>query len=81
MDALKYLFVGLEGHHNLVPFMWLFAILAVAAIVLLLPAGKLRSIRVDCGSTYWLTPFFAAGALSSGLGPVRFAPEPAVLPL
>ena len=36
MDALKYLFVGLEGHHNLVPFMWLFTILAVAGAGLLL---------------------------------------------
>ncbi len=36
MDALKYLFVGLEGHHNLVPFMWLFTILAIAGAGLLL---------------------------------------------
>ena len=32
---LKYLFVGLKGHHRLVPFMWLFVILAIAALVLL----------------------------------------------
>ena len=36
MHSLKYLFVGLEGHRNLVPFMWLFTILAVAAVALLL---------------------------------------------
>lgn len=35
-EALKYLFVGLHGHHTLAPFMWLFTILAVAAVVLLL---------------------------------------------
>jgi len=35
MNPLKYMFVGLEGHRQLVPFMWLFAILAVAALVLL----------------------------------------------
>jgi len=34
-EPLKYLFVGLEGHHRLVPFMWLFVILAIAALVLL----------------------------------------------
>ena len=34
-ESLKYLFVGLEGHRRLVPFMWLFVILAVAALVLL----------------------------------------------
>ena len=36
MNALKYLFVGLEGHHKLVPLSWLFAILAVVGVVLLL---------------------------------------------
>ncbi len=36
MHALQYLFVGLHGHGKLVPFMWAFAILAVAAVALLL---------------------------------------------
>ncbi len=36
METLKYLFVGLDGKHALVPFMWLFVILAVAGVVLLL---------------------------------------------
>ena len=35
MDALKYLFWGLEGKHALVPFMWLFVILAIAGVALL----------------------------------------------
>ncbi len=36
MESLKYLFVGLDGKHALVPFMWLFVILAVAGVALLL---------------------------------------------
>lgn len=36
METLKYLFVGVDGKHALVPFMWLFAILAVAGVALLL---------------------------------------------
>ena len=36
MHALVYLFAGLDGRHALVPFMWLFAILAVIAVFLLL---------------------------------------------
>jgi Ni/Fe-hydrogenase subunit HybB-like protein len=34
--TLKYLFVGLDGKHALVPFMWMFVILAVAGVALLL---------------------------------------------
>lgn len=36
METIKYLFVGIDGNHALVPFMWLFAILAVAGVVLLM---------------------------------------------
>jgi len=36
MAAIKYLFVGLEGHAKLVPFMWLFAVLSVFALVILI---------------------------------------------
>lgn len=36
MHSLMYLFVGLEGHGKLVPFMWIFIILAVLALILLL---------------------------------------------
>jgi Ni/Fe-hydrogenase subunit HybB-like protein len=35
-ETLKYLFVGLDGKHALVPFMWMFVILAVAGVALLL---------------------------------------------
>lgn len=36
MYSLKYLFIGLDGHNNLAPFMWIFALLAVVALVLLI---------------------------------------------
>jgi molybdopterin-containing oxidoreductase family membrane subunit len=36
LHSLQYLFFGLEGHRKLVPFMWLFSILAVVALVLLI---------------------------------------------
>ncbi|MDR3557079.1 MAG: polysulfide reductase NrfD [Syntrophobacteraceae bacterium] len=36
MTALKYLFVGVDGKHALVPFMWMFVILAIAGVALLL---------------------------------------------
>ncbi|MCL5406821.1 MAG: polysulfide reductase NrfD [Deltaproteobacteria bacterium] len=36
METFKYLFVGVDGKHALVPFMWLFVILAVAGVALLL---------------------------------------------
>ncbi|MFZ2447625.1 MAG: NrfD/PsrC family molybdoenzyme membrane anchor subunit [Syntrophobacteraceae bacterium] len=35
MDPLKYMFVGLEGHRRLVPFTWLFVLLAISSLVLL----------------------------------------------
>lgn len=37
MHAFQYLFVGLEGHSKLVPLMWTSAILAVVALVMLIP--------------------------------------------
>lgn len=39
MHAFQYLFVGLEGHNKLVPLMWTSAILAVVALVMLIPPG------------------------------------------
>jgi Ni/Fe-hydrogenase subunit HybB-like protein len=38
MDHFKYLFVGLQGHGSLVPFMWTSMILMVLAIILLVPS-------------------------------------------
>src|SRR4030065_2902302 len=37
MHAFQYLFVGLEGHSKLVPLMWTSAILAVVALIMLIP--------------------------------------------
>jgi molybdopterin-containing oxidoreductase family membrane subunit len=36
MDSLQYMFVGLDGHARLAPWMWLSSVLAVASLVLLL---------------------------------------------
>ncbi len=43
-EPFKYLYMGLEGNHNLVPWMWLSALLAVAALVLLLTPAWRRSL-------------------------------------
>jgi Ni/Fe-hydrogenase subunit HybB-like protein len=74
-DALVYLFTGLEGHHNLVPFMWLFAILALTSVVLLLNPKtrndeKLLKIAAAC--------VFFSMWLEKGLGLIvaGFIPNP-----
>lgn len=43
MDPLKYLFFGLEGHAKLVPFMWVFVVLATVGIFLLLVPALRRN--------------------------------------
>ncbi|GLI32873.1 sulfate reduction electron transfer complex DsrMKJOP subunit DsrP [Desulforhabdus amnigena] len=73
--SLEYLFVGLEGHKNLVPFMWMFVILAIVAIVLLLnPKTRTneKTLRIACISV------FASMWLEKGLGLVvaGFIPNP-----
>jgi len=75
MHALQYLFVGLEGHRNLVPFMWLFAILAIVALVLLInPSTRKndRTLKIACAAV-----FFSMW-LEKGLGLVvaGFIPNP-----
>lgn len=73
--ALEYLFVGLHGHGKLVPFMWTFAILAVAAVALLL-YPKTREddklLQIACGCV------FVSMWLEKGLGLVvaGFIPNP-----
>lgn len=65
MHALQYLFVGLEGHGKLVPFMWLFAILAIVAVVLLInPKTRTseKTLKIACGAV------FASMWLEKGLG-------------
>jgi len=45
-SSLLYLFVGLDGHGNLMPFMWTAAILALVGIVLLLIPKLRRNLKV-----------------------------------
>ena len=65
MAALKYLFVGLEGHNNLVPFMWTAAVLAFLGIILLLIPKMRRNETVLTGA---LVSVFVAAWLDKGLG-------------
>ena len=65
MDSLKYLFVGLEGHGKLMPFMWLFVVLALVAVVLLVnPKTRKneKTLKIACGAV------FASMWLEKGLG-------------
>ncbi|MCL4516547.1 MAG: polysulfide reductase NrfD [Firmicutes bacterium] len=60
MQSLEYLFAGLDGHRNLVPFMWISAVLAVTALVLLInPATREneRTLQIACAAVFislWL---------------------------
>ncbi len=74
-EALLYLFLGLEGHGRLVPFMWLFLILAVVALILLINPNtrkKEKTLKIAC-----LATFFSMW-LEKGLGLViaGFIPNP-----
>ncbi len=75
MDALKYLFVGLEGHAKLVPFMWTFVILAVVALVLLINP---RTRKADSTLKIACVAVFVSMWLEKGLGLVvaGFIPNP-----
>ena len=56
MHGLEYLFVGLHGHGKLIPFMWLFAVLAIIAVVLLInPATrkKEKTLLIACVATFF----------------------------
>jgi len=73
--ALEYLFVGLEGHGKLVPFMWAFVILAVAGLVLLInPKTRKddKTLKIACICV------FTSMWLEKGLGLVvaGFIPNP-----
>ncbi|CFX71003.1 NrfD family [Syntrophomonas zehnderi OL-4] len=65
MAALQYLFVGLNGHNNLVPFMWTAAILAFLGIGLLLVPSMRRNEKV---LTIALAAVFIAAWLDKGIG-------------
>ncbi|MBZ4686889.1 MAG: polysulfide reductase, NrfD [Clostridiales bacterium] len=65
MHSLEYLFAGLEGHSNMVPFMWMFAVLAVIAMVLLINPGtrnKENTLLIACIAV------FVSMMLEKGLG-------------
>jgi molybdopterin-containing oxidoreductase family membrane subunit len=65
MHSLIYLFLGLEGHGKLVPFMWMFAVLCIVAVVLLLNPNTRKNekmLKLACGSV------FAAMWLEKGVG-------------
>lgn len=73
--ALEYLFVGLEGHGRLVPFMWAFVILAIAGLALLInPKTRKddKTLKIACVCV------FVSMWLEKGLGLVvaGFIPNP-----
>jgi len=75
MHSLQYLFFGLHGHGNLVPFMWTFLILAVVALVLLInpnTRNNEQTLTIACIAT------FVSLWLEKGLGLVvaGFVPNP-----
>ncbi len=56
MHGLEYLFVGLEGHGKLVPFMWLFVVLCIVAIALLInpkTRKKEKTLIIACVTTFF----------------------------
>ena len=74
-EHFRYLFAGLEGHANLVPWMWTSALLAFAALVLLIfPKTRRResSLALACGAV------FVSLWIEKGLGLVvtGFIPSP-----
>lgn len=75
MHAIVYLFKGLEGHNNLVPFMWLFLILAVAAVALLLNPGTRKNEKMLLAASGCV---FLSMWLEKGLGLIvaGFIPNP-----
>ncbi|MBC7323983.1 MAG: menaquinol oxidoreductase, partial [Moorella sp. (in: Bacteria)] len=55
MYSLIYLFAGLEGHGKLVPWMWIFVVLALLALVLLInPAMRARDnyLQLACAAVF-----------------------------
>jgi len=75
MHHFQYLFVGLHGHTNLVPWMWAFVILAVIALILLINPGTRKNektLGIAC-----VAAFFSLW-IEKGLGLVitGFIPSP-----
>lgn len=75
LDHFKYLYLGLDGHYNLVPWMWISAVLAVVSLVLLYnPKTRTNFFTLGIAS---ITVFFSI-YLDKGLGMVvtGFIPGP-----
>jgi Ni/Fe-hydrogenase subunit HybB-like protein len=75
MEHFKYLFVGLHGHHALVPWMWAAVLLAAVALLLLINPRTRRNetlLAVACAAV------FASLWIEKGLGLVvaGFIPSP-----
>lgn len=75
MHSLEYLFVGLEGHGRLVPFMWTAVVLAVVGIVLLIVPSTRRNEKTLAVAA---AAVFAAAWIDKGMGLVvgGFVPNP-----
>lgn len=65
MAALTYLFAGIDGHNNLVPFMWTAAVLALSGIALLVIPSTRRNERILSAA---LIAVFTASWLDKGIG-------------
>ena len=76
MHAFQYLFVGLEGHSKLVPLMWTSVILAVVALIMLIPPGirkKESNLVIACVAVFislWIDKGF--GLVIGGFIPNPF---------
>ena len=75
MDHLKYLFVGLQGHGSLVPFMWTSMFLMGGAIALLVPAPFRKNPTVLAVACVMV---FVGTWIDKGLGMISggFVPNP-----
>lgn len=75
MTPIKYLFVGIEGHTRLVPFMWTAAALAVAGLALLIYPNTRNNEGI---LPFALTAVFVACWIDKGMGLVigGFIPNP-----
>lgn len=84
MEHFDYLYLGLAGSYNLVPWMWLSALFAIAALVLLLtPAWRNRWLSLACVLVFvslWIEKglgLIVGGFTPSPLGTVTpYAPTP-----
>jgi molybdopterin-containing oxidoreductase family membrane subunit len=74
-EAIKYLYIGLDGKHPLVPYMWLSAGLAVAALIMLLTPKFRNNRRILALASVFV---FVSLWLEKGMGLIvaGFVPSP-----